>query len=139
MDDQHQEIPEELQKAHDTKEIQAEAAKDAVEKEISRGELFLSSVGYISFLCILPLVLQRESAFAQHHGKQGLVLAIFIYFMDILNIMPARFAFLYTVLKIGLVLFCVVSAFKGKMFKLPFVYDLSQRFNISIAEKKTNP
>ena len=34
----------------------------------------IAAVGYVSILCLLPLLLKRESAFAQHHAKQGLVL-----------------------------------------------------------------
>lgn len=136
MAEARSDVPEELEKAHETKVLQEEAAKDAIENQISRGELFLSAIGYISFLCILPLVLLQDSKYAQHHGKQALVLAVFLYFMDILNIFPARFAFLYSVIKIIIVIYCLIMAFKGREFKLPFVYDISQRFSINIKGEK---
>lgn len=43
---------------------------------ISKGEKFLSAIGYLSFLCILPLVLKPKSEFCQLHGKQGLILIL---------------------------------------------------------------
>lgn len=43
---------------------------------ISKGEKILSGIGYLSFLCILPLVLKPKSEFCQIHGKQGLILVI---------------------------------------------------------------
>lgn len=35
-----------------------------------------AAIGYIGILCFIPLLLKKESDFAQFHGKQGL--AIFI-------------------------------------------------------------
>ncbi|MEO0083705.1 MAG: hypothetical protein ABIK33_04930 [candidate division WOR-3 bacterium] len=36
----------------------------------------LSAIGYIPFLCFLPIYLAREDEFAQFHGKQSLVLFV---------------------------------------------------------------
>lgn len=36
----------------------------------------VAAIGYIGILCFIPLLLKKESDFAQFHGKQGL--AIFI-------------------------------------------------------------
>lgn len=36
----------------------------------------LAAIGYISILCFVPLILARDSKFAQFHAKQGLVLFI---------------------------------------------------------------
>lgn len=36
----------------------------------------LSAIGYIPFLCFLPIYLCRDDEFAQFHGKQSLVLLV---------------------------------------------------------------
>jgi uncharacterized membrane protein len=36
----------------------------------------LSAIGYVPFLCFLPIYLVREDDFAQFHGKQSLVLLV---------------------------------------------------------------
>lgn len=44
--------------------------------EPSKDTRVLSAIGYIWILCLLPLLGKRKSEFAQHHGRQGLVLTI---------------------------------------------------------------
>lgn len=36
----------------------------------------VAAIGYIWALCLIPLLLKKDSKFAQFHGKQGLVLFI---------------------------------------------------------------
>ena len=50
---------------------------------------FFAVVGYISFLCFVPLFLKRDNRFAQFHGKQGLVLFILEVAASILKAVPA--------------------------------------------------
>ena len=45
-------------------------------KDSSEGRV-LSAIGYLWILCLLPLMIHRDNAFSQFHGKQGLVLFIF--------------------------------------------------------------
>ncbi len=138
MDEQSQnDVPQELQENKQAKDLANQAAEDALPK-LSKGEAFLAGIGYISFLCVLPLVIMRESKFAQFHGKQALVLAIFLYFFDILQLFPSRLAALYMTLRIILVIYCLVRTVRGETFRLPFICDLSERFNININDEQ-NP
>lgn len=134
MDDQAQQndVPEALQKNNDVKVADAAVAEMQVQNMIKKGDAFLVAIGYISFLCILPLVLLRENKFAQFHGKQALVLAIFLFFFDIIQIFPYYFATLYFVFKIAIILYCMVMSFQGKYFKIPLIFSLSERFHIDI-------
>jgi len=131
-------VPPELKMNLESKEAAAEKAQDQLNNEVKKSDAFLSAIGYISFLCILPLLLLRGSKFAQFHGKQALVLAIFIYFFDIIQIFPATFATIYFALKICVVIFSIIMTAKGNYFKLPLIYNLSEKFNIDIKEEK-NP
>ncbi len=38
------------------------------------GNKFLAALSYLWILCLVPLLLKRNSAFAQFHAKQGLLL-----------------------------------------------------------------
>ncbi|HJZ13804.1 MAG TPA: hypothetical protein VJ521_16740 [Acidobacteriota bacterium] len=136
-----QDVPPELKMNLESKEAAAQKAEDQVKNEVKKSEAFLSAIGYISFLCILPLLLLRDSKFAQFHGKQALVLAIFIYFFDFIQIFPAQFAAVYTALKIIIVIYAIIMAAKGSYFKIPFIYTLSEKFSIDIKqeEKATVP
>lgn len=129
-------VPEVLQKNKETKELKAEAAQDKIDTEVKKGEAFLVAIGYISFLCILPLVLLRDNKFAQHHGKQALVLAIFVYFFDFIQIFPPLIASIYTILKTIVIVYAIVMSFKGKLFRLPLIYSMSEKFSLSIKSKE---
>lgn len=129
---QQSDVPEALQKSKDVKVNDAAVAEQAVASTVKKGDSFLVAVGYISFLCILPLVLLRENKFALFHGKQALVLAIFLFFFDVIQIFPYYLATLYFVFKIAIILYCIMMTVQGKYFKLPFLYQLSERFDIAI-------
>lgn len=125
-------VPADLQKSKEAKVLAEQKAADQLKNQVNRGESFLVAIGYISFLCILPLVLLRDSKFAQFHGKQALVLAIFIYFFDFIEIFPPTIAIIYTALKICVVIYSIIMSFNGKYFKIPFIYNLSEKFTIDI-------
>lgn len=125
-------VPEELQQRQKNKQIAEERAEDAIAQEVTRGECFLSAIGYIGFLCVLPLVLMPKSKFAQFHGKQALVLAIMLFFLDVIQILPTPFEFAYTVVKIVVIVYAAYMALHAKMIRIPFVYDLSGRFEIHV-------
>lgn len=127
-----QDVPPELQMNLQSREAAAQKAEDQMKNEVKKSEAFLAAIGYISFLCILPLLLLRDSKFAQFHGKQALVLAIFIYFFDFIQIFPAPFAAIYTGLKVCIVIYAIVMSAKGTYFKIPFIYSLSEKFSIDI-------
>ena len=87
-------------------------------------EKLLSALGYIGFLCVLPLVLRRDSKFCNYHGKQGLILAI----VDMAIRLFSMFTGFYTVLLILfyiLMIYCIVRAFRGDSFTLPVVSELA--------------
>ena len=126
------EVPEALQQHQKNKQVAEERAEDSIAQEVTRGECFLSAIGYIGFLCVLPLVLLPKSKFGQFHGKQALVLAILIYFLDVVQILPTTIEAVYTLVKYGVILYAAYMALHAKMVKLPFVYDLSGRFQIHV-------
>lgn len=134
---QKSDVPEELERSKETKELDLEKAADQLKEEKSKSELIVVAIGYISFLCILPLVLLKESKFAQFHGKQALVLAIVLYFFDVIEIFPTSYALFYSALKIAIVIYAVFMCLSGKYFKIPFIYSMSEKFSIDIKGKSS--
>lgn len=57
------------------------------EQEIREGKFF-AIISYVSFLCIITLVLKKNNNFALYHAKQGLVLFVMEVAAFILSIIP---------------------------------------------------
>jgi len=57
------------------------------EQEVREGKFF-AVISYISFLCIITLILKRNNRFALYHAKQGLVLFVMEVAAFILSIIP---------------------------------------------------
>ena len=57
------------------------------EQEIHDGKFF-AIISYVSFLCIITLVLKKNNKFAFYHARQGLVLFVMEVAAFILSIIP---------------------------------------------------
>ena len=57
------------------------------EQEIRDGKFF-AIISYVSFLCIITLVLKKNNKFALYHAKQGLVLFVMEVAAFIISIIP---------------------------------------------------
>jgi fumarate reductase subunit D len=94
---------------------------------------FFAAIGYLSFLCFVPLYLKKENKFAQFHGKQALVLFILELAAGIISIVPAvgdlisRFAFVVFGL---LALIGIMKVFMEEYWEMPVVYEISTRINV---------
>ncbi|OIO37539.1 MAG: hypothetical protein AUJ72_04325 [Candidatus Omnitrophica bacterium CG1_02_46_14] len=92
-------------------------------------ERILSALGYISFLCVLPLVLRTESDFCQFHGKQALVLTMIFFFVNLLAGVFFVFRFLLPLLlfiEFIVIVVAIIKALRGGWWRIPFVYEWSQ-------------
>jgi uncharacterized membrane protein len=98
-------------------------------KEIREGKFF-AVISYISFLCVLSLVLKKENKFAVYHAKHGLALFVLEVASFILSIIPLLGVFLKT---FGLAIFGLVSlwgilqALMGNCQRIPFVSDIAEK------------
>jgi len=102
------------------------------EKEIHEGKFF-AMISYISFLCVVAMLLKKDNKFALYHAKQGLVLFVFEVASFILSIIPI----LGWLIRIfGLVVFGLVSlwgilqALMGNYNRIPLVSDLADKIII---------
>ena len=102
------------------------------ETEIQEGKFF-AIISYLSFLCIISLVLKKENKFALYHAKQGLVLFVFEVGSFILTIIPI----LGGVVKIlGLIVFilaslwCILQVLMGNYNRLPVISEIADKITI---------
>ncbi len=95
-------------------------------------EKFMSAIGYLGILCLVPLLLERKSTFAQHHGKQGLVLLIAWMILWIGNIIPILGQVVWvlgSVAFIILIILGMINAFAGRLWEMPILGGYAKRFH----------
>lgn len=85
-------------------------------------ERIVAAIGYLAILCLVPLLLFRESRFAMHHGKQGFVILITWVLLWIGAIVPVIGWLIWAVGSMGLLLlmlFGMVQALYGNLWEIP--------------------
>lgn len=89
----------------------------------------ITFLSYLGLLFLVPMLVKKDSPFAQFHSKQGLVLTV-AWFVG---------GFLYPLLGLGLLVHIALLVFSimglinvnnGEMKDLPVVGDLAKKFNI---------
>jgi len=84
-------------------------------------------------LCILPLIIKKDNAFAVFHGKQGLVLFIFLVGGFLFNIIPWLGAIVWQVVLFVYVfafLWGTLQALMGNYSKIPIVFDIADKISL---------
>ena len=110
---------------------QPEMDEEAKKKMIDEGKA-AAILGYIPFMCFVPLIKMKDNPFALRHGKQGLVLFI-IEIIAVIFLLPKISDLVW-----GMVLvLCLASAVAGIIFtlqgqdwKIPFIGDLADKLKI---------
>ena len=89
-------------------------------------------LGYIPFMCFVPLIKMRDNPFAVKHGKQGLILFM-VEIVAVIFLLPKISSLIWTAV-IVLCLACAVAgiffAVQGQEWKIPFIGDLGERFKV---------
>ena len=99
------------------------------DQEIKEGKFF-AIISYISFLCIVALLLKKHNKFALYHAKHGLVLFVFEVAGFIISIIPILGWLIGT---LGIVLISLVSiwgilqALMGNYSRIPLVSDIADK------------
>ncbi|MFA5145175.1 MAG: hypothetical protein WC723_04135 [Candidatus Omnitrophota bacterium] len=103
-----------------------------VKKDAQEGKFF-AVISYISFLCVITLLLKKGNKFALYHAKQGLVLFVFEVAAFIISIVPLLGWLLGT---FGLAVFSIFSlwgilqALMGKYPRFPIISDIADNITI---------
>lgn len=89
--------------------------------------------GYWCFLCIVPLILKKDNKFAVYHGKQGLVLFIFLAIGFLFNIIAGfgnavwrLVLFIY----LGAFIWGTIQALMGKYGRIPIVSNIADKISL---------
>ena len=98
------------------------------QKDIEENKI-IAAIGYVWILCLVPLILKKDSKFAQYHAKQGLVLFIievigsFVFWIPLIGWLLGIFVLVLAILG-------VVKALQGEYWEMPIVHDLSKKLNL---------
>jgi fumarate reductase subunit D len=111
--------------------VEADKEKEKENEMIEEGKT-AAILGYVPFMCFVPLMKMKDNPFAVKHGKQGLIL-FFIEIIAIIFLLP-KISDLFWGMVILLCLACAVAgilfAIQGKDWKIPFLGDLADKIKI---------
>lgn len=86
----------------------------------------VAAIGYLWILFLVPLLLKKESPFAQFHAKQGLVLCIAAI---VFSVIPF-FGWLANLVLFVVAIIAIVKTLSGEAWEIPFVKDMVKKINI---------
>jgi len=93
----------------------------------------IASLSYIFILCLVPLLLQKKSAYAQFHARQGLTLTVAWFVLWMFGIIPVLgwiVAFFGNILLLVISIAGVIKTLSGETWKIPFIYEWSKKWNL---------
>jgi len=98
-------------------------------KEIQEGKFF-AAISYISFFCVVSLLLKKNNKFSACHAKQGLVLFV----MEVLTLIFSVIPVLGSLIKfLGIILFGIISlwgilqSIQGISKRIPVISGLADK------------
>lgn len=87
-------------------------------------------LAYLGILCLIPLLMKKDSKFAQFHAKQGLVLFIISLPVGFVPIIGGLAGYLL-LLAISIVsLVGIIKVLQGKYWKIPVIGEYAEKINI---------
>ena len=95
------------------------------EKGINDEEKVWALLGYLWFLCIIPLLLKRDSKFVQHHAKQGLIMALISCFMWI-----PFFGWILGIILFAVWIIAVIKTLTGQYWDIPLIGEIVKRIKL---------
>ncbi len=106
-------------------------SEDQEKKMIEEGKT-AAILGYVPFLCFIPLIRMKDNPFALKHGKQGLLLFL-IEIACVVFLLPKVSDLFWTavlILCLVFVLMGILYALQGKTWKIPYIGDWAEKLKI---------
>lgn len=103
-----------------------------IDKEIAEGKIY-ALVSYWAFLCILPFILKSDNKFAVYHGKQGLVLFVFLVGGFLFNIIPFLGGVIWHLVVFVYIIMFLWGTFQaliGKYGRIPIVSPIAEKISL---------
>ncbi|MDP3244160.1 MAG: DUF4870 domain-containing protein [bacterium] len=101
--------------------------------ENSKDLRIIAAIGYLWILCLLPLLTKRNSEFAQHHGKQGLVLTIASFAIWLVAWFPIvgwLIGFFGSLILVVLAVVGIMNALQGKYWEMPILGEYAKKIKM---------
>jgi len=104
--------------------------KNLQEEQVIKEGRFFAVISYVSFLCIITLLLKKNNNFALYHAKQGLVLFVMEVVAFILSIIPLLgwligiFGYMLFLL---VSLWAIMQAALGIYCRIPVITEISEK------------
>jgi len=97
-------------------------------KDIQEGKFF-AVISYISFLCIITLLLKKDNKFALYHAKQGLVIFVFEVACFILSAIPILGLIgIVALCALGLIsLWSILQTLMGNFHRVSLISDIADK------------
>lgn len=87
---------------------------------------FIAALSYLGILFLVPLLVKKESPFAQFHAKQGLVLCIAFFVFSFIPFL----GWMVNLFLLVVVIIALIKTLSGEAWELPFVKDVVKKLNI---------
>ena len=88
-------------------------------------------LSYLSFFCIIPLILKKDNSFVLVHGKQGLVLFVLEVASFLASIiLPIFISNLIFLLLGGVSILGIIEVLKGKNVRMPFISEWANKITL---------
>ncbi|MBN1492590.1 MAG: hypothetical protein JW938_00435 [Candidatus Omnitrophica bacterium] len=96
---------------------------------VSDGKFF-AAIGYLVFLCFVPLYFKRDNEYALFHGRRALVLFFLECACGILSVIPIIGLVIGWVgfVVFGLIsLFAIFQVLSDERWEIPFIFEISRK------------
>lgn len=103
-----------------------EAPKLAFDQKDIEDNKVVAAIGYLWILFLVPLLLKKESPFAQFHAKQGLVLCIAAIVFSFIPVL----GWLANLALLVVAIMAIIKTLSGEAWEIPFVKDMVKKINI---------
>ncbi|HMB25870.1 MAG TPA: DUF4870 domain-containing protein [Patescibacteria group bacterium] len=103
------------------------SAQDAEENKI------LAAISYLGILCLIPILLKKDSKFVMFHAKQGLVLFIAEVAISFINIIPILGQMIWLAAALIFIVVSVmgiIKAYQGVWWKIPIVSEYAKKIKL---------
>lgn len=115
-----------------TEPLQATPVPVFDKKDIEDNRL-IAAISYISLLCLIPLLLKKDSKFCQEHGRQGFIVFLLSVVTCVLGWVPVLGWFVLAPL--GSILVFIISvvgfvkALQGEFWEIPVIGKYRKQVN----------
>jgi len=95
----------------------------------------MAALSYVGLFCLVPLLFAKDSAFAQYHAKQGVVLVVVGVILHLVRGVPWEIPFggvLRFVLGLAVVVVSImgiVKALRGEKFEIPYISEWATKLH----------